>query len=978
MFPSVGTISSTSRTNKSVNGKALRTAANRVKLLGSGAVLALCAAAAPQLAQAANECGVGTSVTCTSTGNNYTSGIGYTSVGDQTVNLSSGVVVDAASPNTGLAVTTTGATGVITVNGPTGVSITSEGAGAPAVSLTGLGGAINANLSTVASKGTGAIGVNATTTTGDIGLTVGSTSTAGDNATGVNATSIGGDANLTLTSVTTVGNNATGVDASSGSGDVTIKATTVSTTGSGSVGIAAFGGSGALSVTSGTLTTKGDAADGVLTSNATGDTTINVGTVTTSGVGSNGVSATNLGSGALSVTAASVTTSGKNAEGIFTSNGSGTTTINAGAISTTGSGAAGISASGGSSSATVTINTTSSVTTKGDNAAGILVSTPGNVTINVGGNVSTAGALASAIDVTPSTGTVTLNANSGVITSAKSSGVDLSGKVVAVTVGSKASISGATVGLSIDSGTSASVNNAGSLSSSGGYALFAQGGPLTLTNSGTINGAVNLASDGNVINNSGIYNATSDSVFGAGGTDVFNNTGTVNVAPTATSATSVTFVNLGAFNNKGTISLVNGHAGDNLTLPGSFTGGSGSVLAVDVAGGTTGNADTLTVLGAATGSTAIQVNAIGGGLATDHIVVASGGPGSSATAFSLTPASSNVGFISYQLIYDPTAATYALVGSPGAAVAETVKVQEAISDFWKLSADSWQAHMAADRDAAWAGGGGGQGVHGWGQLYGGARNRTGFMQTTAFGVGHGYDVSYDSNTYGFQGGLDMKTGPWVAGLTAGYAGQDMRFAATNDKTQMQGYNVGAYAGISSGGAYITVLAKYNDDRIQMGSLYTAPIDFAAHTYGGEIDLGYRFGLGSTFFVEPIGSFSYSRTHFDDISGYNSSFDFTQYTGEEGKAGLRFGASMGSWMGAKVVPFGSVVAVHEFRDNGGFVFTNGGYDFDYFNHPRGSYGHASAGLSFLNDRGVNGFIQGDYDFATGTEGGGARVGIRFAF
>ena len=898
MFSRASTMSSSFHSNTFANGKAFHGVARRVKLLGSGAVLALCAAAAPQLAMAANECGAGTSVTCTSTGNNYTSGIAYTSAADQTVNLSSGVVVDATSPNTGLSVTSTGPTGVVTVNGGTGVSITSEGAGDPAVNLTSLGGNITANLATVVTKG--------------------------DTATGVVASSGAGTLSLTIGSVTTSGTDAEGISGESTSGDVNINATTVSTAGAGATGIT-----------------------------------------------------TSDGTGRISITAATVTTTGANATGIFAANGSGAIAINAGTISTSGAGSDGIDAVGFSPDAVVAISTTGPVTTTGDNAAGILVATPGDVTITTAGNISTSGVLAPGVNVASSSGTVALNATSGAINSLKGDGVDLSGDTVTATIGSKASISGATVGLAVDSTTASTINNAGTIGSSGGYAVFAEGGPVTLGNSGTINRGVNFASDGNVINNSGTFNASIDSVFGVGGTDVFNNTGTVNVVPTATTATSVTFTNLGTFNNKGVVSLQNGHAGDNLTLPGAFVGAGGSTLAVDVTGGTTANADTLTVLGAATGTTAIQVNAIGGGLATDHIVVASGGVGSSATAFSLTSSSGNVGFIHYDLIYDPTAGTYSLVGSPGAAVAETVKVQEAISDFWKISADAWQAHMASARDAAWAGGGS-QGVHGWGQLYGGARDRSDVMQTTAFNVGHTYDLSYDSNTYGFQGGLDLVTGPWVAGLTAGYAGQDMRFEASNDKTLMQGYNVGAYAGIMSHGAYITVLAKYNDDRIQMGSQFTGPIDFSAHTYGGQIDMGYRFGLGGSFFVEPIGSFSYTRTYFDDINAYNSTFDFSRYTGEEGKAGLRFGAAMGDWMGAKVIPFGSVVAVHEFRDNGGFVFSNGGYDFDYFNHPRGSYGHASAGLSFLNQRGVDGFIQGDYDFATGTGGGGARVGVRFAF
>ncbi|MGA0600108.1 autotransporter outer membrane beta-barrel domain-containing protein [Caulobacter sp. KR2-114] len=865
--------------------------------MGSGAILALCAASLPQLALAANECGAGTSVTCTSTGNNYTSGISYTSATDQTVNLSSGVVVDAATPNTGLSVTSAGATGAVSVNGATGVSITSEGDGAPGVNLNSLGGAINANLSTVVTKGAG--------------------------STGVNASSGSGTVNLTLGSVTTSGLNSVGINGESVTGDVNINAGSVSTTGAGAVGI--------------------DAANGT---------------------------------GRISITATTVTTSGANATGIFTANGTGATAINAGAVSTTGAGAVGIDAVGFGSGATIAVSTTGPVTTTGANATGISVSTPGAISITTAGNVATSGSGAAAVSAVGS-GSVKLNVNSGAITSTKADAVDLTGDTVQATIGTKGSISGATAGLAIDSTTAATVNNAGTISSSGGYAVFATGGPVGLTNSGTITGAVSFDAGGDTFNNSGTFNATANSAFAAAGTDVFNNTGVVNVAPTATTATAVTFTNLGAFNNKGLISLQNGHAGDSLTLPGTFNGGTGSTLAVDVAGGTTPVADTLNVLGAASGSTAIKVNTIGGGLAVNNVVVATTGAGSSANAFTLSPSSANVGFIRYDLV-SPTAGTYALVGSPNASVVETVKVQEAISDFWKISADAWQAHMAAARDAQWAGAGA-QGVHGWGQLYGGARDRRDSLQTTTFGVSHVDDLSYDSNNYGFQGGVDAVMGPWVTGLTAGYGGQDMRFHATNDKTMMQGYNVGAYAGIMTHGAYITVLGKYNDDRIQMGSLLaSSELDFAAHTYGGQIDMGYRLGVGGSVFVEPVGSFSYSRTYVDSVSALNSTFAFNRYTGEEGKAGLRFGAAMGDWMGAKVIPYGSVLAVHEFRDNDGFVFSNGGYNFDYFNHRRGTYGHATAGLNFLNNRGVDGFIQGDLDFASGTGGGGARVGVRFAF
>ncbi|MBS0408743.1 MAG: autotransporter domain-containing protein [Proteobacteria bacterium] len=921
MFPRAINVSFSSSNNKRRRGEDKARFTRRMQLAGSSAILALCAAGLPQLAQAANECGVGTSVTCTATGNTYPTGVTYVSPTTQTVDLTSGVVID-STLTPGLSVTT--GTGALNVNGPGGVSITSEATGAAGVLLTSGSGDVAANLDTIVTKGDLAPGARATTGTGSVSLNIGHVTTSGATAEGIIGQAGTGTVNIVSNTVATSGVNAAGIDATVGSGTVTINSSVVATTGNGAVGI----------------------------------------------VGS-------AGSGAATINAGSVSTTGANATGVFGLVGSGAVNINAKSVATTGAGAVGIEGVALGPTSTVGIVTSGAVSTAGDNAIGIAALAGGHASVVTNGSVTTAGVNAPAIQVSSGSGAASLNVASGAVTAIKSDAVDLSGDTVDATVGSKASVSGATAGFNISSASGSTLTNAGTIGSSGGYAVLASGGPITIGNSGTITGAVSLTGGDDVFNNSGAFNATKDSDFGAGA-DVFNNSGTVAVLPAATSAGTVTFTGLEAFNNKGTVSLVNGHAGDSLVLPGTYNGsGVGSTLAVDFAGGSTPVADTLVVGGAATGSTAVHLSSTNGALVVNNLVVASGGAGSSPTAFTIDPASANNGFVGYQVVYDAGAGTYALVGTPNAAVNETLKVQELVSNFWGQSADAWSVHMAQARDAHFAGAGW-QGIHGWGQFYGGGQDRDAVQTRTTFGVTETNDLSYDSTYYGFQGGIDAVSGMWTFGLTAGYSGADMRFLATQDKTFVEGYNIGAYAGLQTGGLFLHVLAKYNGDQIRMGSLLVPSVlDFHGHSYGGRVEGGYRFG-GADWFIEPIASFDYTRTFLDNLSAFDSAFNFDRYDSELGKAGVRFGGTLFHWGPAAIQPYASVVAVHDWRGTDGFVFSNGGFDFGYNNDRRGTYGHASAGVNLIALHGVDGYLQTDLDFANGTHGAGGRIGIRFAF
>ena len=112
----------------------------------------------------------------------------------------------------------------------------------------------------------------------------------------------------------------------------------------------------------------------------------------------------------------------------------------------------------------------------------------------------------------------------------------------------------------------------------------------------------------------------------------------------------------------------NGAVGDSLNVTGAFVGGSGSRLGVD-ANLLTTRADVL-ITGAATGSTILDVNLVGGvGFNTAGTLVVDGGAGTVASAFTLNAISVANPFVHVDLRFDAPANNFLLVAhahQPGA------------------------------------------------------------------------------------------------------------------------------------------------------------------------------------------------------------------------------------------------------------------------------------------------------------------------
>ena len=160
-------------------------------------------------------------------------------------------------------------------------------------------------------------------------------------------------------------------------------------------------------------------------------------------------------------------------------------------------------------------------------------------------------------------------------------------------------------------GGALTVNNAGTISGTEtGVRLSATGsGTALLSNSGQISGGINAVSGGTAgtafaLTNSGTLTGLVNVAGSSIAQSLFANTGTWNVG-SGNSAFS------GWLTNAGMINALNGVAGDtHIVVSGNYVGGGQLALDANTA---TGQADTLSIAGTATGTTAVTVNRLGQG-----------------------------------------------------------------------------------------------------------------------------------------------------------------------------------------------------------------------------------------------------------------------------------------------------------------------------------------------------------------------------
>lgn len=692
-----------------------------------------------------------------------------------------------------------------------------------------------------------------------------------------------------------------------------------------------------------------------VTSTASTATVASNGTVATTAANTAGITAS--GAGNVAVTATGVTTTGANSAGIIATSSAGGVTVTSTAVSVGSAGGAAILATG-FGPVTITSGTASAV----NNSAIFATSRSGAVSVSV------TGATSSAAGATGSDGAIFV----------------ISGAATTVNVAAGGSVTGLNA-LSLSSETGTTITNAGTLNGTNGYAVLINRGTATLTNSGTVTGRVNFLGNNGAatmtssrFTNSGTFNVTGFSLFGTGAPS-FINSGTVQVLASAPTDGTLSFVGLSSFANSGTLSLANGRVGDQLTLPGTFTGSGNSTLAIDVrAGSTTGQADRLVIGGAATGTTVVTLTNLSTtpGLVAGTVVVQAGA-GTSATAFQLGSTSAASGFTNYSLAFNAANNSFTLVGTPGAGAYRPLRLYEGSRNISNQVADLWSTHLRSQRDAPEAGG------RLWGSVIGGRQTRDDFEQTSVFGQSSIQNLSYSQDYYGGQLGFDLarvhEEGGFQLGFLGGYTHSRQNFRGTGARASFETVDVGAYTTLEAGPLFVDLLGKYEHYSVRYddaGAAFTGDID--GHSFNGVAEVGYR-GRAGSLTIEPLASIGYTYTLFDDFNALGSGFDFQGANNFRGKAGLRLGKTLDAEAASPITVYAGANAVKEFGRNDDLLYTSNGTTLRLRGRREPLYGEGFIGLGFGRHGRLTGFIEG-----TGTvggdnalTGGAGRAGLRLA-
>ncbi len=484
-----------------------------------------------------------------------------------------------------------------------------------------------------------------------------------------------------------------------------------------------------------------------------------------------------------------------------------------------------------------------------------------------------------------------------------------------------------------------------------------------------------LLTDGDdAVVNSKPIDLTADVDFLAGDDTLLNNS-IITIGAKSTAPVSVSLLSLDALKNQGLIDMRNGHVGDVLTLAGDYNGATNARLGLDV--GPNG-ADRLIVGDVANGSTLITLGVVS---AKTAVLTGDNGPvliqaskESKADAFRIE--NYEIGLIRYGLLFDTKTGAYRLKGVAGQRVYEALKISEGVASVWRQSADAWSAHVASLRDAGAATDGAGL----WGQAYGGRQSRDDVVAASAQ---RKIAVDYEQNAYGGQMGVDLINGDLgngriAMGLTGGYADSEMQFSGiAGQEVKLSVVNFGGYVALTQGGFFINALAKADRQSIKArNNVDGIDAKFDGTSYGAQVETGHRFG-GDGLAYETLLGVNYVSTRLDDMETLGQRLDFDNATGFTAKAGLR-GSAQSLLLSGVLTTYGAAFVVHDFTVKNGLTLVSGG-EREHLSKDGGrTFGQITAGFSYRTASEMVTFVEATGDYGGGREGGGLRVGARFAF
>lgn len=381
----------------------------------------------------------------------------------------------------------------------------------------------------------------------------------------------------------------------------------------------------------------------------------------------------------------------------------------------------------------------------------------------------------------------------------------------------------------------------------------------------------------------------------------------------------------------------------------------------------TGQVDTLTVIGTASGDHLLAIDASGtepvrvGSVPIVHI-------GGGDATFALEGGAVNLGAFSYDLIKqgnnDWYLDTASKVISPG--TQSVIALFNAAPTVWYGELSTLRSRMGEIRtDNTKAGG--------WIRAYG---NK--FDIDASAGVA--YRQTQQGLSFGADAPLPMGDGQWLVGLLAGYSKSDLDMSR-GTTGEVDSYYLGAYTTWldEKSGYYFDGVLKYNhlqnESNVRLSDGTKTQGDYDTQGVGGSVEFGRHIKIGESF-VEPYAQLAgviFQGNSYDLDNGLSADGDRTHSL--LGKLGATVGHNFNLGEGRIVQPYVRAAYVHEFANNND-VKVN---DYRFNNDLSGSRGELGAGIAMtLNDK-VS--LHADFDYSNGDkidQPWGANMGLRYSW
>jgi outer membrane autotransporter protein len=320
-----------------------------------------------------------------------------------------------------------------------------------------------------------------------------------------------------------------------------------------------------------------------------------------------------------------------------------------------------------------------------------------------------------------------------------------------------------------------------------------------------------------------------------------------------------------------------------------------------------------------------------------------------------------------------------LVSQPGPAAFEAPVLVTAAQDIWYATAP-WQDRQADLRDSSLlAPGSVGSFTPGvWVKAVGDWTDRTDSVDA---GGGFVFNLGYHQDTYGLVGGVDA-AGKWAAGVGligvgVGYLTSNVDFDSHMGNVsdgRFEGWTASVYATYIQDQFFIDGQVKGDFLQLHVNGL---PGSNNWTSWGGQVESGYRFPLGGSVTLEPVGTLAYVSTDVGDANVAGTIFHYGTDDSFRGALGLRLSAPLMSNDSYMVKLAVDARVWDEFDGNNRVTLVSAGTPVELQDNFTGTFGEVGGAIDiYSHDGHSSGFITGSYKFKSDYDEGKVAIGYRY--